>query len=80
MAESDSSAAAAASSPPSSKPPPAGGAPPSKRAVGRAGKGTPQYAPGAFCVFCATQSPPLLARHPYVDCYQRMLSGIPQVT
>ena len=35
-------------------------------------------ASGRFCAFCAQRMPPLLARHPFVDCYRRMLWGVPQ--
>ena len=47
------------------------------------GKGFPlaKSAPHAaerFCIFCARTTPPVLARHAYVDCYRRALAGEPQ--
>ena len=33
---------------------------------------------GRFCTYCAQRNPPVLARHRYIECMQRMLSGDPE--
>jgi len=37
-------------------------------------------AAGHFCAFCAARSPPVLARHRFIECPRRMLDGIPDFT
>jgi hypothetical protein len=34
--------------------------------------------PSRFCIFCATQTPPSIGRHAYVNCYHRALANEPQ--
>ena len=36
---------------------------------------TQSGAGGRFCAYCAQRSPPVLARHRFVDCIHRQLAG-----
>jgi hypothetical protein len=35
---------------------------------------------GCFCALCAGQSPPVLARHRFIDCPRRLMGGLPDFT
>ena len=74
LGDSTSTVVVAASSASASSPTPKGGARANAKSPGNRGQGSH---PGAFCIFCAQQGPPVLARHTFADCYQRMLSGEP---